>query len=62
MFGITPEQVGSAVRWIVGLAGASLVSTTGISSGDITSLGGAAATIAMIVWSLFIKRKSVLIK
>ena len=58
MFGITSEQVGSAVRWIIGLAGVQITTATGISSGDLTSLGGAAATVAMIVWSLWIKRSS----
>ena len=58
MFGITSEQVGSAVRWAIGLGGVQIMSATGLSSGDLTSFAGAIATVAMIVWSLWIKRAS----
>lgn len=56
---LTSAQVGSAVRWVVTNAGV-LLATRGIAVGfDWTSVAGAAATVAMLLWSFWSNSKKV---
>lgn len=62
MFGITPAQVGSAVRSaIIAIASMSAVSAY-VQGVDVAAIASGAAAAAAALWGIYVKRSSVVVK